>query len=270
MHRALLELTIEGVETSRDFHLRVMEDAEFRAGAIEIQWLERRLAGAHRERRRRVTASCAPPSPRCCSPSAIGTCAGSRREVPRRRSWRRRRRDGVAASWLDAKDCGDRARCASARSRPSRPAATASAAPKAWSSSCRERRRAMSPACASLGAKRFARGQLVSLDEPSPARVEPPCPHYTMDRCGGCQLQHLALRRAARGEGRDHWRRAAPHRTARRRRSWSSRATRRGVTVASSRCTCAESASDGSRACIRTTIRSASSTSRIVRSPTSA
>jgi acetyl-CoA carboxylase biotin carboxylase subunit len=43
MHRALLELTIEGVDTSRDFHLRVMEDADFRAGAIEIQWLERRL-----------------------------------------------------------------------------------------------------------------------------------------------------------------------------------------------------------------------------------
>ena len=44
MHRALLELTIEGVDTSRDFHLRVMEDTDFRAGAIEIQWLERRLA----------------------------------------------------------------------------------------------------------------------------------------------------------------------------------------------------------------------------------
>jgi acetyl-CoA carboxylase biotin carboxylase subunit len=44
MHRALLELTIDGVETSREFHLRVMEDAEFRSGAIEIQWLERRLA----------------------------------------------------------------------------------------------------------------------------------------------------------------------------------------------------------------------------------
>jgi acetyl-CoA carboxylase, biotin carboxylase subunit len=43
MHRALLELTIEGVATSRDFHLRVMEDAEFRRGDIEIQWLERRL-----------------------------------------------------------------------------------------------------------------------------------------------------------------------------------------------------------------------------------
>src|SRR3954471_13247930 len=37
MHRALLELTIEGVETARDFHLRVMEDAEFRAGKISIQ-----------------------------------------------------------------------------------------------------------------------------------------------------------------------------------------------------------------------------------------
>ena len=43
MHRALLELTVEGVETARDFHLRVMEDAEFRRGEIGIQWLEQRL-----------------------------------------------------------------------------------------------------------------------------------------------------------------------------------------------------------------------------------
>jgi acetyl-CoA carboxylase biotin carboxylase subunit len=43
MHRALLELTVDGIETSREFHLRVMEDSEFRAGAIDIQWLERRL-----------------------------------------------------------------------------------------------------------------------------------------------------------------------------------------------------------------------------------
>jgi acetyl-CoA carboxylase, biotin carboxylase subunit len=43
MHRALLELIIEGVETSRDFHLRLMEDPEFQRGEIEIQWLERRL-----------------------------------------------------------------------------------------------------------------------------------------------------------------------------------------------------------------------------------
>jgi acetyl-CoA carboxylase, biotin carboxylase subunit len=43
MHRALLELTVDGVETSRDFHLRVMEDDEFRRGDISIQWLEQRL-----------------------------------------------------------------------------------------------------------------------------------------------------------------------------------------------------------------------------------
>ena len=44
MRQALLELTITGVDTSRDFHLRVMDDDEFRRGAIDIQWLERRLA----------------------------------------------------------------------------------------------------------------------------------------------------------------------------------------------------------------------------------
>ena len=44
MHRALLELTIDGIDTSRDFHLRVMENEDFRTGAIEIQWLERHLA----------------------------------------------------------------------------------------------------------------------------------------------------------------------------------------------------------------------------------
>ncbi len=43
MHRALDELVVLGVETSREFHLRVMEDADFQAGNIEIQWLERKL-----------------------------------------------------------------------------------------------------------------------------------------------------------------------------------------------------------------------------------
>src|SRR3954464_6552607 len=42
-HRAPLGLTTEGGETSRDFHLRMMEDEDFRSGAIEIQWLERKL-----------------------------------------------------------------------------------------------------------------------------------------------------------------------------------------------------------------------------------
>ncbi len=43
MERALRELVIEGVETSREFHLRVMADSEYRSGAVDIQWLESRL-----------------------------------------------------------------------------------------------------------------------------------------------------------------------------------------------------------------------------------
>lgn len=40
--------------------------------------------------------------------------------------------------------------------------------------------------------RRLGRGRIVELTAPSPRRVDPPCPHYTDDRCGGCQLQHLA------------------------------------------------------------------------------
>jgi acetyl-CoA carboxylase, biotin carboxylase subunit len=43
MRRALVDLTVLGIETSRDFHVRMMDDPEFREGAIDIQWLERRL-----------------------------------------------------------------------------------------------------------------------------------------------------------------------------------------------------------------------------------
>ncbi len=43
MRRALVDLIIQGIETSRDFHIRLMDDEEFRRGAIDIQWLERRL-----------------------------------------------------------------------------------------------------------------------------------------------------------------------------------------------------------------------------------
>lgn len=38
----------------------------------------------------------------------------------------------------------------------------------------------------------FARGSLRSIARSSEERVEPECPHYTNDRCGGCQLQHLS------------------------------------------------------------------------------
>jgi 23S rRNA (uracil1939-C5)-methyltransferase len=39
---------------------------------------------------------------------------------------------------------------------------------------------------------RFARARLVSLSTSSPSRVDPKCPHYERDRCGGCRLQHLS------------------------------------------------------------------------------
>jgi 23S rRNA (uracil1939-C5)-methyltransferase len=39
--------------------------------------------------------------------------------------------------------------------------------------------------------KRFARARLQRMLEPSPHRVEPRCPHYVRDDCGGCQLQHV-------------------------------------------------------------------------------
>jgi len=44
MHRALVDLIVQGVETSREFHIRVMDDSDFRSGDIDIQWLERHLA----------------------------------------------------------------------------------------------------------------------------------------------------------------------------------------------------------------------------------
>ena len=54
--------------------------------------------------------------------------------------------------------------------------------------------------------KRFARGTIDELLEPSPDRVAPPCHHYVADRCGGCQLQHMsyaAQTNAKRGIVRD-------------------------------------------------------------------
>ena len=48
--------------------------------------------------------------------------------------------------------------------------------------------------------KRFARASVGVVLEAGPDRIEPHCPHYVSDRCGGCQLQHLApdAQRAAR------------------------------------------------------------------------
>ena len=66
--------------------------------------------------------------------------------------------------------------------------------------------------------KRFARAKFGRLIEASAERVEPRCPHFVEDECGGCQLQHItyetqlkirstlvgdALRRLARQEASD-------------------------------------------------------------------
>jgi len=40
--------------------------------------------------------------------------------------------------------------------------------------------------------KRYARGIVVAVSSPGAGRVEPRCPHYDADHCGGCQLQHLS------------------------------------------------------------------------------
>lgn len=63
--------------------------------------------------------------------------------------------------------------------------------------------------------RRFARGCVERVERASIDRVEPACPHYERDRCGGCQLQHLsaaAQAAAKRGIIRDNIRRIG-HRT---------------------------------------------------------
>lgn len=38
---------------------------------------------------------------------------------------------------------------------------------------------------------RLMRGTILEVLEPSRDRVDPPCAHYTQDKCGGCQIQHI-------------------------------------------------------------------------------
>lgn len=49
---------------------------------------------------------------------------------------------------------------------------------------------------------RLARGRLLTLEQPSPSRVTPPCPHYVADHCGGCQLQHVGYDAQLSAKGR--------------------------------------------------------------------
>ncbi len=43
---------------------------------------------------------------------------------------------------------------------------------------------------------RLMRGTILQVLEPSRDRVDPPCAHYTQDKCGGCQIQHLGYEAA--------------------------------------------------------------------------
>src|SRR6266581_545957 len=145
MRRALRELVIVGIPSSQAFHLRVMDDPDFKRGDVDTTYLERtgtRLLSADVRpelgRPLAVVAALLAEERRLADGRAVF--------VPRTAPGERvRLRDGVRLH------------------------------------------------------KTFARGELAEVVAPAPvsgpagsARVTPPCPHYGRDRCGGCQLQHLA------------------------------------------------------------------------------
>ena len=48
----------------------------------------------------------------------------------------------------------------------------------------------------------FARGTVRTIARASDERIEPSCPHYVRDRCGGCQLQHMTYSSQLRAKQR--------------------------------------------------------------------
>jgi 23S rRNA (uracil1939-C5)-methyltransferase len=49
---------------------------------------------------------------------------------------------------------------------------------------------------------RYVRARALEVKAPSPERVEPQCVHYTSERCGGCQLQHVSSEGQLRAKSR--------------------------------------------------------------------
>jgi 23S rRNA (uracil1939-C5)-methyltransferase len=48
---------------------------------------------------------------------------------------------------------------------------------------------------------RWARARLLEVLVPSPHRVDPPCPYFGPDKCGGCHFQHIAYEAQAEFKG---------------------------------------------------------------------
>jgi len=72
MRRALGELVIDGVTTSRELLLQILADEEFRSGSIDIHWLERRLASLVER----------PPSPEALRAAAVAAALLTRADTP--------------------------------------------------------------------------------------------------------------------------------------------------------------------------------------------
>jgi 23S rRNA (uracil1939-C5)-methyltransferase len=49
--------------------------------------------------------------------------------------------------------------------------------------------------------ERYARARLVDILDPSPVRIEPECPYFGPEKCGGCQWQHIAYEVQANMKG---------------------------------------------------------------------
>ena len=193
MHRALRELVIDGVETSREFHLRLMEHPDVQSGDISIQWLEQNLE---------ALTHAAPP------PAGVRLAA-------------------IAAALLaDAERGRGITPVAGGRARPAPTGRARGRARHAWKD-CAPDDRAGAGHIDAIAAGgdgvgrvdglvvfvprtapgdvgvveysvkgRLARGRMIELQQPSTDRVTPPCPHYVRDHCGGCQVQHLATTRS--------------------------------------------------------------------------